>query len=559
MNLSIAFLKEDFLLSLRRFNWAVLFAVLLTAVCICMVWDVGEHTIFPFNTISPFNYGVAVYYCSVGMLLSLVGRLWLEDEERTLKKRLVLGIAHLLLLLDAVWLWKISELSKELAYAHLSGIVSLLLAMFFLPFIRERSDVKSWNFVLRLFGGAAVSCLIGIVMTCGLFVLLRALDSLFGVSVSSKWYTTISFLSFLLLSLLLWIGQIPAGEKKHSIICYSSRFLNGVVRFLFIPLLALYVGVLYVYGAKILLSWQLPNGGVVWLISVLMFGTIGVVFLLYPRLRQDTPVFEQQVVRWLPLVVLPLVFLMSVSLFRRFSDYGITTTRLYAALLNLWFYGVCLGLFVNRARRIHWIALSFGMLFLLSSVLPVNFSSWGLHAIKSSLSNLWAKNPPPQKTMNQKEYDAWLSKFSADEIEEISSRLCDIRYDYSEKELAQWVKADVVLDGHRGGNNIYSVEIDYDQAHVNISVPQGYEKVRVCELSEKTTTKESVVFSIDEHLSVEVPFSKLKKLSSHPTTLLTQDLPNGQGKIVFTCIGGHFNEEEGYSSFYNVEGILFSK
>lgn len=552
MKFSLTFFKEDFLSLLLRFKWAVFFSVLLTSVSLIWAWDIFGRGI------TEYSFRVAIYYCSVGMLLSLVIRLWLEDEVATKQQRMIAAGAHALLLLDAVWLWKMGELSMELTYAHGSGIVGLLLAMFYLPFFRQKDDIQSWNFALQLFKGAAISLLVGVVMTGGLLIFLQSLKSLFGLDISEEWYATVAILCLMLLSQLLWMGQIPADEKKHSDAFNQSRFLGRVVRYLFLPLLVLYVLVLYVYGLQILLAWQLPNGGVVWLISVLMFGAIGVAFLLYPRLRFGSSNFEEKAMRWLPIIVLPLVFLMSVSLYRRFSDYGVTTTRLYAALLNLWFYAVCLGLFFNRVRRIHWIALSFGGLFLLTSVLPINFSNLGLRAIKTSLSELWAKNPPPQKPMKQKEYNAWMSKFSDTEAEEINSRLRYLYYSYSKKEIAKWVAPETSLSHSIKEKRNY-IEVEYEQSGVDIPIPQGYRRARACDLREKTTTKESVVFTIDEKTNVEVSLLQLKELASHPTFLLVQDLPNGKGRMVFTTIRGHIEEDGSGSYFYNVEGILFTK
>ena len=142
------------------------------------------------------------------------------------------------------------------------------------------------------------------------------------------------------------------------------------------PLLALYLIVLYVYGIRILVRWELPDGGVGWLVSVLMVGCVVVELGLYPLMRSgEAKPFERWIVRWLPVLILPLLLLMTVGIARRLSDYGITPLRLYLLTFNLWCYAVCIGLFVGRARRIRWIMTSLAAVFLLTSVLPVNFTS----------------------------------------------------------------------------------------------------------------------------------------------------------------------------------------
>lgn len=76
----------------------------------------------------------------------------------------------------------------------------------------------------------------------------------------------------------------------------------------------------------------------------------------------------------MPVLILPLLLLMTIGIIRRFNDYGITINRLYLATLNGWFYIVCIGLFVIKARRINWIPVSFAGIFLLTSALPVNYA-----------------------------------------------------------------------------------------------------------------------------------------------------------------------------------------
>ena len=66
---------------------------------------------------------------------------------------------------------------------------------------------------------------------------------------------------------------------------------------------------------------------------------------------------------------------MTVGIIRRFSDYGVTISRLYLITLNLWFYFVCITLFLTKARRINWITISFALIFLLTSAFPINFFS----------------------------------------------------------------------------------------------------------------------------------------------------------------------------------------
>ena len=107
---------------------------------------------------------------------------------------------------------------------------------------------------------------------------------------------------------------------------------------LFVPLQAAYLITLYFYLLRILFTWELPSGGVVWLVTTMMIGMLFITALVYPLLLQDNKPFDKKLVRWLALLALPLLALMTVSIFRRISDYGFTVARAYVLLFNIWCY-----------------------------------------------------------------------------------------------------------------------------------------------------------------------------------------------------------------------------
>lgn len=476
MKLSLSYWLSAVIGAMQRFGLAFAFLLALGSVSLLQIWS--EKSLW-----SDYEFGVLIYYTSVGLLLSLVLQLWGEERVSRSRQVIVGTLGHGLLLVDSLWLWSLSSdaFSTGLGIGHLSAIVSLGLALFFLPFFRERDDLPSWHFALQVFVGAAVALLVGSIMTGGLCLLISSLDLLFGISLDWEWYGTTAVLFELMLPILLWMSRFPQGDNKHCHHIVPSNFLTGVVRFLFLPLLGLYVFVLYIYALTILVQWELPNGGVGWMVSVLTFGTIALTFTLYPAMQQRPNAWECRAVRWLSIVILPLLLLMTIGICRRLSDYGVTEMRLYALLLNIWFYGVCIGLFVTRARRIHWVALSFGTLFLLSSALPINFSTIALSARKVKLQELWASFPPPNSPMNQSQFETWLQHYQGKRRAAIVENLRYIESRYNEKEVAQWVKSDVSL----WANDYAQAEVAKQAGEIllraeireAINVPQGFGKV----------------------------------------------------------------------------------
>lgn len=401
--------------SVKRFPLPSAFVTILTPILIVKILDNGA--------ISERMFFTLCYYFSVGFLLTLTLRLWEEEGVKRTTALIVNIVTHVLLLIDAVYLFNVfTDDNIELMVAHGSAIFALFISLFFLSFLREKDDVASWNFTMQLILNACLCALIGHVMMLGTSLLLASLDLLFGLDVRTEWYVVLECIFGLLLSALLFLGRIPQGEKKHDREPLDSGFLNAVVRFLFLPLVGLYILVLYLYAAKILLTWELPNGWVSWLVCASMAGCIIIEFGLYPVRKLQEKRSDNLVARWLPVVILPLLLLMSIGIVRRLSDYGISINRLYLLTLNLWFYFVCITLFVTKAKRVSWITITFTLLFLLTSALPINYISITRHHMTSRIESLMQGQKLP---LNAAQFDAFMQTLP----DEDGKQLC-ISLDY---------------------------------------------------------------------------------------------------------------------------------
>lgn len=460
--------------SAKRFPVSIGFTLALTVYALTLIW--GEEDRF-----TPRQEMSTLYYLAMGGVLALSLQLWGEEIKRKWIAIVANLMAHAALIADAIYLCHLPEggFNMEIALEHASVIVALALSVCFGSFFRRKDDIPAWNFTLQLAGNAAIALLVGLIMWGGSTLLLASLSALFRLEIDYRCFDTLPLLCLQLLPTLLFLGLIPAGERKHDHTPASSDFLNKVIRYLILPLLGCYLVVLYAYAARILIAWQLPDGWVSMLVTALMAGCIGVGIGLYPSLRrrattsssqrnnaseevinnndvieafdikeasiqegasdkkkEETTVVENEtsggetgnsfntlVVRWLPLLILPLLCLMSVGIFRRIADYGITLNRLYLLTLNGWFYLVCIGLFLGKARRIHWIPLSFGTLFVLTSALPVNYASctrrYLYNKVKEEVVTTYRGTLP----MSEEQYLDWLASIPREKALSVNSRI----------------------------------------------------------------------------------------------------------------------------------------
>ena len=233
------------------------------------------------------------------------------------------------------------------------------------------------------------------------------------------------------------------------------------------PLEALYIVVLYVYALQILLRWELPNGQVSWLIIASMVGLIALEIGLYPTRHAENRRFDHTVARMLPLVLTPLLLLMTVGIVRRFSDYGITIARLYLITLNAWFYAVCIGLFLTRARRINWIPITFAALFLLTSALPLNYTNLTRHTLLREVKQAFAKAQATDLPLDSKRYRALMETLSQEEQNLINSKLVYLQLTFNTETIEPLVT-------HTNGTIFFSDFIREEADSVGTAAPHNF-------------------------------------------------------------------------------------
>ena len=134
----------------------------------------------------------------------------------------------------------------------------------------------------------------------------------------------------------------------------GSRILEMLLNYIVTPALLIYAAILYLYMAKILVTWTLPEGGVAYLV----FG-FTMTALAVKALGQ---LLEKRIYDWFfdrfSLISLPTQLLFWVGAIRRTSEYGLTSPRIYllvcGGLMTL-----CVVLFLSRrAGRYMYVCLT---------------------------------------------------------------------------------------------------------------------------------------------------------------------------------------------------------
>ena len=134
----------------------------------------------------------------------------------------------------------------------------------------------------------------------------------------------------------------------------GSRILEMLLNYIVTPALLIYAAILYLYMAKILVTWSLPEGGVAYLVFGFTLFALAVKALQFLMRKRLYDWFFDR----LSLISLPTQLLFWVGAIRRTSEYGLTSPRIYllvcGGLMTL-----CVVLFLfRRAGRYMYVCLT---------------------------------------------------------------------------------------------------------------------------------------------------------------------------------------------------------
>ncbi len=549
--------------NLKRFPITLFFTIALTCYLCYFVSNHDEN--------KKLNWIIG-YYLSVGTLLSLTLHLWCEEMKRIIPKIAVQAGMHLLLILDAIYLYSYSyeKSFTEIGIAHGAGILAIGLSVFFLSFFKEKNDIPSWNFALSSITACVTANVIGCIMSGGICFLILSVHKLFDLSIDSTCYLYVVILCNVCLSMFLFLGLLPQKQEKHNTRPLQHSFLNGVIHYLFLPLTGGYLIVLYIYALRILINWELPIGWVSWLVITLMTGCIVIEFGLYPSRMAQQKRTDNLIARWLPLFVLPLLFLMTIGIIRRFNDYGVTINRLYLITLNIWCYFVCITLIIIKAKRISWIPISFSLVFLLTSVLPVNYASITRQIIQKEVNQTIIHQKPMQNLpLSQEQYNQWLKTFSPEQARQINEKFIYLYEWFGKESICQWIDEDASL---------YMLRTEFEDKQENqptvsysgtiaseatISIPDGYQKLQSIHryqiIDHKEQDKIIAVSLTQDNDTVYIDQQTIESLSQRkkgemPPTQLNCN--SSQKAFLLTSFSIEKTEE---NIEVSIDGYLFSK
>lgn len=376
-------MKEKALSTAIRFPLPLLIAAI--AAC-CLTWliDAKEKDPYFYNVL----HGVITLSLALPAFIGL--RFFAERGNHSIGIQL-LGQAILL----GLGVWYYHSIPVSLGEADAAKYVILSLSMHlwvaFAPFVRYREIQGFWQYNKSLFIRFLTSVLYSGVLFVGLSLAIFAVDQLFDVRMDNDVYARLWILIATIFNTWFFLSDLPENLEALN---NSDAYPNGLrlfTQFVLLPLVTIYLSILYVYMFKIILTSNWPKGWVSYL--VIGFSTAGILALLlvWPLQSNDRFKWIKVYVKYFFLALFPLIMMLGFAIYIRVRDYGITENRYFIIVLAIWLFGNALYFLISEIKNIKVIPMSLFFVALLSGFGSMNAFTVSKNSQSKRLLSIAAK------------------------------------------------------------------------------------------------------------------------------------------------------------------------
>lgn len=293
--------------------------------------------------------------------LGISSQFALKMLAQRIKNGLIWQLAGILFLIGFFFVFPSEEKNFSEVYGFIivpTFILSHLLVAFISFTKKENEEDSFWQYNKNLFINLFLTAVFTGVLTSGVQLAILAVQELFNFNFEGKIYfetfVTLSIFGSSFIFLLFNESGLDYLEKEGS----YPVVLKFFTQFILIPLLIIYVVILYFYCLKITINWELPRGWVSYL--VLAYSIVGIFALLLVH-----PLHKEKAKSWIILfskifyyTLIPLIVLLFVAIFTRVLQYGYTEARYFVLLISVWLTTVVFYFIFSKRATIKFIPIS---------------------------------------------------------------------------------------------------------------------------------------------------------------------------------------------------------
>src|SRR5258706_4786400 len=312
-----------------------------------------------------------VMSCYQVMLIAVSDQLYAERFTFSALKKNISFVA--VIVLGVLYFYSLPEKVDVITRMRFALFVTgLHFLVAFIPYLVRGEMNGLWQFNKYVFIRILTAVLYSGVLFVGLALALLAIQKLFDVNIKDRYYFDLWIVIAGIFNTWFFLAGIPENLPSLEDETSYPKGLKIFTMYVLLPLVCIYLAILYVYGGKIIVTAQWPVGWVAYL--VIAFSIFGILsfLLIYPLRNDESQRWVRSYSRLFYFLLAPLIVLLFVAIFKRVNMYGITEERYFVILLACWLAFISVYLIVTGGNNIRTIPVSLCIIAFLSS-----FGPWG--------------------------------------------------------------------------------------------------------------------------------------------------------------------------------------
>ena len=352
-----------------RFPLAIVLAITATAFSIASVHlslDRADADLRIWNIVA------AAY---LGMLLSMA--MTVLAEKRQIKPVIVAAFQGGVLLLAAGYYFTLpAHYTSQVLIRFMLLALALHWLIACIGFIGGEQDNGFWVYNKQLFLRILTGSLYNGVLYLGLVIALSAIEHLFHVNIDSKIYIDLWLVIAGVFNTWFFLAGFPDGYDSPKSIAEYPKGLKVFTQMVLLPILTIYLLILYAYGIRIAVTAVWPYGWVSYMVLCFSVAGILAILLVWPLRNEEGNKWISGYSRFFYFALFPLIVLLGFAIWKRVAAYGVTEQRYFVLLLAAWLLLTALYFLVSKRKSIRLIPVSLCVAALLSA-----FGPWGAEGV----------------------------------------------------------------------------------------------------------------------------------------------------------------------------------
>ncbi len=303
------------------------------------------------------------------LIVKILGLKWESSWKNKVISFLILAIIYTL----SYW-FLVPEIGSNFIQPlkYSSVLISGHLILAIVPLFYKKSNNEIWHFNTSMLTRWLIGFFYCVIIFSGLAIALLAADNLFSIHVSTDAYLQLYFAVAFIVHPYYFLGLWKDGQLFKPLASQIESGFQVLMKYIIIPLVIIYFIILYAYGMKILLTFELPKGWV----SSLILGFAGIAILsylvnyLFPlnKAEQFLGTFD----RWIFPAMIPLLPLLFIAILRRINEYGFTVERYVVFAFAIWLSITTIWFLWTKNRKLAFIPISLLIFIFIGFFSPVD-------------------------------------------------------------------------------------------------------------------------------------------------------------------------------------------